>query len=212
MALTDSLETYLDDATPERVRQAKAAGLGAPVIDLYLPSGIPSGVKRRKIETPFEAAFRYRWVSFEEMEAGQRFLLHYEKSHPGHGFAAQRWEIRVDGIGKGFEGWVALDHLKACHHALLVIPWKWRTPFYEWVRDMSEGDTSCAALGERLCTFGHYEGKKGAAVAGLSLILNNLAEHFGFKSKQSAWDTRRQLEELLGGNSSRQKGASFRHT
>lgn len=192
-------QTYFgnEDAPKERLLQAWRAGLDAPVSDLYLPSGMPSGVKRRKIETPFEEAFRRRWVSFEEMEAGQRFLMHYALSHPGHGFAAMRWEIRVDGGGKGFQGWVALDHLKACHKALLVIPPRWREPFYEWVRAANEGDVSCSDLGARLAPFAHNEARKAAGVVGLRLILNNLAEHFGFKAKQTAWDTRRQLEELL---------------
>jgi len=189
-----------DDATPERLRKAAQAGLMAPVVDVYLPSGMPSGAKYRKIETPLEAALRRGWIDTEQKMAGEQFVRHMAGARAQLRYSSSAWMIRVDGGERPDPYLARAQHQTALRQALHTIRVNMRAPFLDWMVKAEQTDTSVAELGENFTPLQHKEAKKSTGITVLQLILTDLAAHFGYITRQSSWQTRQQLEHILRRN------------
>src|SRR5271163_3847363 len=85
-----------DDTTQERINKVEEAGLSSEVQDIYLPSGLASGSKRRHIERPLDTALRRSWITSEQFIAGNKFLSHLIGARSQIRFTVSRWEMLID--------------------------------------------------------------------------------------------------------------------
>lgn len=191
------------DATPERLRQAERRGLGADLREMYLPSGMASGIKRRQIERPLETALRHKWIDLQQKQAGDEFARHMVFAGAQLGFTCSGWREVVDAspIRDGRER--KRFHQQQLRTALLVLHPPLRQPFLDWMVEAEQQDTSVVELGARLTKYSFRDAQKAVGICVLDLILTDLAHHFGFLDRPSSWDTRRALEELLARNESK---------
>lgn len=190
------------DATSERLRHARRAGLGAGQQDIYLPSGMPSGVKYRRIERPLAAALRYGWISAEQEQAGTEFLRHMVSARAQIGFTTSRWQDVTDCSSSQFSPQERKAfHQQQLRRALHALDWRCRQPFLDWMAKSEQEDTSIQELGSKFTNLRHKEAQKAVGITVLDFILQDLGEHFGIIQRKRSWDTRAHLEELLRQNS-----------
>jgi hypothetical protein len=170
------------DTTPQRLLHVIGAGLAADEEEIYLPSGLPSGVKRRRIEGPLEYALRHRWITPEQKLAGDRFLHHIAGTRHQLQFTTSRMEV-IDGRGSTrLEGLIEQRsyHLIQLRKSLRAITLRLRQPFLDWAVRSIQCDISIAELGQQFTALNHREAKKAVGITILGIALDDLAKHFGF--------------------------------
>jgi hypothetical protein len=191
-----------DDATPERLAKARAAGLKTPIVDILLHTGMPSGAKRRVIERPLDTALRRGWIDDYQKLAGDKFLQHMVGARAQIRFSVSRWEMAVDGGRSQVDSDAKSYHQNELRRSMLAIRSGMRDPFIDWMAASEQTDVSVTEFGAKFTQLMHKESQKGAGILVLQIILNDLAAHFGYISRPSSWQTRQQLEYLLRRNQS----------
>lgn len=189
-----------EDATPERLKRAKEAGFQTPIVDIYLPSGMPSGARRRHIERPLDTALRHEWIDELQKLAGEDFLRHMVAARMQIKFTSSAWSLPVDGGNAGDPFLSKQFHQAAYRRALHAIRHDMREPFQDWIIKSEQTDTSILELGEKFTEDKNRDSLRTAGKLSLRIILNDLAVHFGYISRPSGWQTRQQLESLLKRN------------
>lgn len=195
------------DATPERLKHARLAGLGAEQVEIYLPSGMASGSKRRQIERPLVAAERFGWICAKQREAAEEFTRHMIGARSQLGYVTSSWRDVIDG-SPVFNSPVDRRsfHENQLRRALAVMHEKCREPFLDWMVISEQRDTSVQEFGMMMqrklmsSPLQHKEAQKASGINFLNIILQDLAYHFGLIERSRGWDTRRQLERLLARN------------
>lgn len=165
------------DATPERLAQAADHDLDVDTSDLPSPSGFATGVKYRKIDSPFDIALKREWIRERHYMAGAKFwkVLH------GAG-ASSRLIADLNRNGTGSSGSPS-DYRMHCqdelNRALAALPPKYRDKFFDWAyRGLSE-DVSVASLGAAFSRSKHLSSQLRMAKIILAEVLEILAKSWG---------------------------------
>lgn len=167
------------DTTNERIRKALETGCDASETDIYLPSGMPSGSKYRKIERPLETALRHKWITSEQKLAGDQFSIYVADTRAQCQFATSRLEVidagvRVPNVERRSYSWLAL------RKATAVLEARTRQPFMNWMVMSEQTDVSIHALGAMFTPLKHKEAQKSLGIYVLGDVLSRLAKHFGY--------------------------------
>jgi hypothetical protein len=188
------------DATRERLARACVNGEGVTQLECYDETGKVTA-RRRKIERPLDAAARYGWIKPEHKQAGEEFARYMIRARSQIGFTTSSWREQVDGSGNIMN---AMDRRRfyegQLRRALHAIHPKCRQKFLDWMVDSEQTDVSVRDLGAKFTRHRHDAATQSVGQAMLELILEELAQHFGFIQAASSWETRRQLDELLSRN------------
>ena len=174
-----------DDATPERLKRARDAGVAVLKAEIYTPSGQKTGQKRRQLEHPLDSAAKRGWIGAEQHAAGCRIraLMDGARAVPR---ITSRYLASVD--GEASTGLSDNDRREYCARAYIrakaAIRARERTQFISWLEDCEIMDMSVAMLGRTFTKRQHPQAVSELAIHVLGNVTTDLAEHFGYLSKK----------------------------
>jgi hypothetical protein len=175
-----------DDATPERLRHAREAGVSISKAEIYTPSGQRTGQKRRQLEHPIDSAFRRGWITNDQHAAGCRIreLMDFARTNPR---VTSRYLAAVD--GESSAGASVSDrrayYEKIYINAKAAIRDREREQFVFWLEDCEIMDMNVAMLGEWFTPRKSPDAVNEAGIIILSSVLTDLQNHFNGKRKTS---------------------------
>jgi hypothetical protein len=173
-----------DDATPERLRHAKDAGVAVSRAEIYTASGQATGQKRRQLEHPLDSAAKRGWITPEQHAAGCRIraLMDGARANPR---ITSKYLAAVD--GEGSSGLSDNDRREYCARAYIkaesAIRARERKQFISWLEDCELMDMSVAMLGKTFTPRQHPQAVSELAIHVLGNVLTDLADHFGYSRK-----------------------------
>lgn len=173
-----------DDATPERLRHARVAGVAISKAEIYTPSGQKVGLRRRQLEHPIDSAFRRSWITAEQHAAGCRIRALMDGSRAAPRITS-RYLAAVD--GEASAGLSDNDRREYCARAYIrakaAIRGRERKQFIMWLEDCEMSDMSVKMLGELFTVRKQHDAINEAGIIILSSVLTDLEDHFGYNKK-----------------------------
>jgi len=166
------------DATPERLGHIADRGLDAGTVNLLTPSGFPTGVKFRKIDTPIEQAMRRKWIRERHYMAGTRFL-HYLYNAKLEPRLVANLEKAVDGSRSNSVSDYRLHCQEQVNRALRATDARYRDPFFTWAYACLSQDVSVGDLGTMFSKAKHLPSQLRMGKKVLWNVLEDFAKHWG---------------------------------
>lgn len=170
------------DGTPERLRMAEEAGIISELLPLLLPSGMPSGGKRRVIERQLDTCLRRGWISDVQHRAGEIFRTHLVGSRL-EPRVTQSWMSSIDGSRSDFISEIVANHQSELRNMIRAVYTPYRNAFLSWMIECEYRDVTICDFGSK---FTNYSGDKATKTVGihvLGMVLNDLSDHCGLKSR-----------------------------
>jgi hypothetical protein len=172
-----AVETWID-ATVERLRHTEAAHLTAPLGEIMSPSGFPTGVKYRKIDSPIDHALYRHWISEREWMAGEKFMANLYGSKLESRLIANL-DSPVDGRRTDMISDYRIKCRQTLNQSLQSLPQKARSPWLDWTSQSMVRDTGIADLGAYFSSAKTYGKLLAKGKKELEKILDQLARHWG---------------------------------
>ena len=175
-----------DDATPERLKRARDAGVAVLKAEIYTPSGQKTGQKRRQLEHPLDSAAKRGWIGAEQHAAGCRIraLMDGARAVPR---ITSRYLVSVD--GEASTGLSDNDRREYCARAYIkakeAIRQRERTQFISWLEECEAMDMTIVMLGEWFTPRRDRQAVSEVGIYVLRSVTTDLADHFGYLKKTS---------------------------
>ena len=173
-----------DDATPERLRHAKDAGVAVSRAEIYTASGQATGQRRRQLTHPIDSAAQRGWITAEQHAAGCRIraLMDGARANPR---LTSRYLAAVD--GESSAGLSDNDRREYCARAYIkakaCIRDRERLHFITWLEECELMDMSVAMLGGWFTPRKDRQAVAEVGIYVLRSVTDELADHFGYLKK-----------------------------